>query len=374
MAPGPNRWFSKNKNFRQALFVLSVRTPRFAQTIALKEHITIKDISRKSRVSTTTVSRVLNGLSKEYRISEETQALVKKIAAKLDYRPNQTAVNLRLKKSNSIGLIVPNLSNPFFSNIASIITHELRKKGYSVILTDSDESEKTETEILDLLIDRRIDGLIVMPSGQQVSHIEKIFKRGLPVMCIDRYFEDSCLPFVATHNYHGAYHITNYLIGCGHKKIACIQGVNHVMPNIQRVKGYAQAMKDAGLPEYHIGGKDFTDENGYLETKLLLQKKEKPTAIFGLSDTITLGAMKALKEESYRVPADVSLVTFDNAFYLDYLAPSITSVVQPVTEIAQLAIKILIEKIESPLPDPGSTREKILIDPRIIYRDSVKRI
>ncbi|CAL1519520.1 LacI family DNA-binding transcriptional regulator [Chitinophaga sp. MM2321] len=347
---------------------------KFEQTfVHLKGNVTITDISRESKVSVSTVSRVLNGLSRQYRISKETEDTVMKIARKLHYRPNLTAVNLRRKKSNTIGLLVPTLFNPFFSNIASIVNHELRKNGYSVILMDCGEDEKTELEVLEFLVDRRIDGLLVMPSGHDCPHLDALYTKGMPMVCIDRYFESSAIPFVSTNNFQGAYELTKYLVSCGHKRIACIQGVNYVMPNKQRVAGYTAALADAGLPVYYIGGQDFSEENGYLETKLLLQQQVKPTAIFGLSDTIILGAIKALKEEGMTVPDDVSLATFDNALYLDYLAPALTSVVQPVAEIAQIAIRILLERMSGE-PEGKRQQEKILLSPRIIHRASVREI
>lgn len=337
----------------------------------MRNSITIKDISREASVSTTTVSRVLNGLSRQYRISEETEQQVMKIAQEHNYRPNHTAVSLRLKKSNLIGLVVPDLSNPFFSNIASVVTHELRKSGYSVILTDCGDDENTEIEVVNLMNDRRIDGLLVMPSGKQADHLEHIYNNGIPVICIDRYFTSSTLPFVATHNYKGAYDITKFLIDAGHRDIACIQGAHHVMPNVQRVQGYMDAMVDAKLKTHNVVGNDFTQENGYLETKRLLQKKHRPTAIFGLSDTIMFGSLKALREEGLSVPGDISLVTFDNAEYLDYLNPPMTSVVQPVAEIAQMCIKMLLGMIGN---KERGRPEQILLNPTIVHRKSVRTL
>ena len=337
---------------------------------------TIKDISREANVSTTTVSRVLNGMSREYRISEKTEHLVLHTAQKLKYRPNHTAVSLRLQKSNLIGLLIPDLSNPFFSNIASIVSLELRKRGFSVIVTDCYEDEKTEIEVVDLLQDRRIDGLLVMPSGANPEHLVALYKMHVPVVCIDRYFTSTELPYVATHNYKGAYETTQYLISCGHEKIVCIQGVPHVMPNIQRVKGYLDAMLDAGLQNYSfVTGNNFSQENGYLETKLLLQKEaERPTAIFCLSNTILLGVLKSTREEGLKIPNDISLVTFDDAEYLKFLKPAITSVSQPVLEIAKMSIKILYKMMDQKENKEAWDPEQILLSPTIIFRKSVRNI
>jgi len=339
----------------------------------MRNSITINDISRETSVSNTTVSRVLNGFSRKYRISEETAQHVMEVAKKLNYRPNRTAVSLRKQVSNLIGLVVPDLSNSFFTNVANIITNELKKNGYSVILTDCGDDENTEIEVVNLLNDRRIDGLLVMPCGRQSEHLEDLYGQGVPVICVDRYFESSPLSFVATNNYSGAYEITKYLIDAHHKHIACIQGLEHVMPNLQRVKGYMDAMKDAGLEEeICVVGNDFSQENGYLETKRLLQRTQRPTAIFGLSNTIILGSLKALEEEGLSVPQDMSLVTFDNAEYLNFLNPPLTSIAQPNAEIAQMSIKMLLGMIRNKELLAAQKPEQILLNPTIIYRRSVK--
>jgi LacI family transcriptional regulator len=141
----------------------------------LKNSSTITDVSKESSFSITTVSRVLNGLSKKYRISEETEELVIKAAQKLNYRPNLAAVNFRLKKTNTIGLLIPSLANPFFAVMCSFITNELHKRGYSVMISDCNDDERIEAEAVNLLVDRRIDGLLVSPSGKRSLHFESVF-------------------------------------------------------------------------------------------------------------------------------------------------------------------------------------------------------
>ena len=337
----------------------------------LKNNSTITDVSKESSFSITTVSRVLNGLSKKYRISEETEELVIKAAQKLNYRPNLAAVNFRLKKTNTIGLLIPSLANPFFAVMCSFITNELHKRGYSVMISDCNDDERIEAEAVNLLVDRRIDGLLVSPSGKRSLHFENVFKQGLPVVCFDRYFDDSIIPFVSSHNYQGAYEITKHLVQSGHKKIACIQGTSETMPVAKRVKGYMAAMNEAGLIA-EIVGNGSTVENGYIETKLLMSRNEPPTAIFTFTNPIVLGAIKALREEALSIPKDVSLVTFDDAEYLNFLDPPITSVVQPLSEIARISVKILLDRIQHGENNVMIKQEKILLQPKIIHRKSIR--
>ncbi|GAB3432186.1 LacI family DNA-binding transcriptional regulator [Niabella aquatica] len=336
------------------------------------KHVTIKTISEVTKLSLTTVSRVLNGSAKKYRISADTQRVVLEAAKKLHYTPNQAAVSLRLSRSFSIGLVIPTLSNPFFADIASIVSRSLKAKGYAVVLMDCDESETIEIEAAKLLAAQNVEGVIVIPSGMESAHINILLKREIAVVCIDRYYEDIPVSYVATNHYAGAFSMTEYLIKAGHRKIACLQGSHSVIANNLRVKGYKDAMALNKKAVVKIVGNSFTQENGYVETKLLIQKKERPSAIFALSDTIMLGALKALAEENLVIPSDISLVTFDNSSYLDFLACPVTSIAQPVNDIANISIKLLLDTIKARSNGTKLQQMKLLINPSTVYRQSVR--
>ncbi|QGY44288.1 substrate-binding domain-containing protein [Maribellus comscasis] len=336
----------------------------------VKQKISITDIAEKTGLSTTTVSRVLNGKAEQYRISKKSQQKIKEVAKELHYTPNQFAANLRTGKSGTMALIIPSLNNPFFAGIASEINTELRKSNYTTIISDSDENPETEKMELQQLIARNIEGLIIVPCGNEWEHIKSLQEQGLPVVCIDRYFENLDIPFVSTDNYTGASMATKQLIENGHSRITCIQGVQHSTPNKLRIKGFTDTMKKAGLESESIVGDDFTFQNGYLETKLLLQQKEHPTAVFTLSNTIAMGCMKALKEENIKVPDDISLITFDDHPYLDYLATPLSCIAQPVSDISKIAVKFLISKINK----QEVKTSQVLLRPTIRMRDSIKRI
>lgn len=337
----------------------------------MKKNITIKDIAEKTGFSTSTVSRVLNGKSEEYRIAKKSQLLIEAAASELDYVANHFAANLKSGKSNTIGLILPSLRNPFFANIASKINSEVRKYGYTTIITDSDESVENEKIELQQLVSRNIEGVIIVPCGKEVDHIKQIFKKRLPMVLVDRYFEGSKIPFVSTDNFDGAFKATKLLIENGHENITCIQGVVDSLPNELRIKGFTSAMNEAGLKSLRIVGDEFSVENGFLETKILLQNEIRPTAIFTLSNTIALGCLKALKEENVRIPQDISIITFDDHLYLDYLATPITSVVQPVESICKLAMKYLISTLNN---EDVETSKQVILKPEIKHRESISRI
>ena len=225
----------------------------------------------------------------------------------MHYVPNLYAANLRTGKSKTIALIVPSLSNPFFAAIASRVNTDIRKYGYITIISDSDENPEKEKKKMEKLTAMNIEGLIIAPCGNKWKHIKDVYDQQLPVICIDRYFEDLDLPYVSTDNYEGAFRATKYLLNNGHTSIACIQGIRESTPNRLRVKGFTEALEGSGVNDYSIVGDDFTIQNGYLETKLLMQQKVRPTAILTLSYPIAMGCLKALKEE--KVPCEKSAHT-----------------------------------------------------------------
>ncbi|HZK93058.1 MAG TPA: LacI family DNA-binding transcriptional regulator [Prolixibacteraceae bacterium] len=335
-----------------------------------KQKVNIFDISTKTGLSISTVSRVLNGKAEQYRIGKISQQKIIAAAEEFNYVPNQFAANLRTGKSNTIALIVPSLNNPFFADLASTINAEVRKFGYITMISDSDENSENEELELQQMLSRNVEGLIIAPCGNKWEHIKQLHDQGLPIICIDRYFEELDIPFVSTDNYDGAYNATQHLIENGHSMISCIQGVQHSTPNRLRVKGFINAMENAGIGNYNIVGDEFSVQNGYLETRLLLQQRERPTAIFALSNNIAMGCMKALKEMNIRIPEDMSLITFDDHPYLDYLATPLSCIAQPVSDISKIAIKFLLSRL-------NNTEEKInqiLLKPEMKFKKSVKRI
>lgn len=334
------------------------------------QKVNINDIASKTGLSISTVSRVLNSKAELYRIGKKSQQKIIEAAKELNYVPNLFAANLRTGRSKTIALIVPSLNNPFFADIASTINAEVRKFGYVTMISDSDENLEIEKMELQQMMSRNIEGLIIVPCGNQWEHIKQLHEQGLPIICIDRYFEELDIPFVSTDNYDGAYHATKHLIENGHSMIACIQGVLQSTPNRLRVKGFKDAMGVAKISSYTIVGDDFTVQNGYLETKLLLQQKDRPTAIFTFSNTIAMGCMKALKEMNVRIPDDISLISFDDHPYLDYLATPLTCIAQPVSDISKIAIKFLF----SMLDNNEVKLNKILLKPELKFRKSVRRI
>jgi LacI family transcriptional regulator len=333
----------------------------------------IKELAQQLQLSPTTVSRVLNGKSEIYRISASTSEKVIAAARKFNYYPNRIARGLKLEKTETIGLIIPDIANPYFGSIAKTIEVEAHRQGYSIILCDSLDDVDTETEMLYLLAGRKVDGIIIAPTGKNNEHVVELQQQGMPVVVIDRYLPGTTLPYVTTDNFSGALMAVKHLIEKGHRKIACIQGIQGISTNSDRVKGYKDVLQKngIGLIEGWISGNDFGEENGYLQTKNLMAMADRPTAIFALSNLISLGILRALKELGLTVPDDVSVVSFDEQPYSAFLACPMTTLEQPREEIGRLAFELLLKGIG----DGNLTNsEGISIQPRLIVRESVKII
>lgn len=333
---------------------------------------TLKDIASKTGVSVSTVSRVLHDDSKKYKISDETTAKVKSVAKDLGYRVNALARGLRQQKTSEIGIIVPDISNPFFAEIVKNLAEELRKKGYNFIVYDSDEDLNIEISGVKSLLEKRVDGFIIAPVGQNFTHIKKILDLDIPVVLVDRCFDDLEVDSVSVDNVKGSLLAVNHLIKEGHSRIAFIQGLPGTYANETRLQGYKNALQRAGLPldEQLIVGDDFRTLNGYLKTKTLLSLPNPPTAIFTAGDLIALGTLEACRENNIRIPDDISLITFDDPVFASYLSPALSAIEQPSLKIAGMAVAMLYDRIKN----PNEVHRRILLEPKLNIRNSVEHI
>lgn len=328
---------------------------------------TLFTISQRTGYSVSTVSRVLSGKGERYRICQDTIDYISEVAKAGNYTPNLIAQSLRTRKTNSIGLTVPSIDNPFFSTLAGVIINKLKSFGYNILLSDTMESAENEIEAINSFVSRKVDGIIAVPVGTSPDFLESVAAT-VPVVLIDRYFSDTSLPYVCTDNYTGGYMGTEYMIGKGCGRLLAIQGVQGSMPNKERVRGFLQAVADhAGMVQSHnVSGDSFSVDNGYRETMAAFSGEEAPPdGIFAFSTTILLGALKAIRELGLRIPDDVALMSFDNNRFLDYLDPSITRVEQPVQMVGKLATDTIVRMIETG-GDGAAGESQILIRPSLI--------
>jgi LacI family transcriptional regulator len=338
-----------------------------------KAHPTLQSIADRSGVSVTTISRVLSGQADRYRISKETAAAVRKIAKEVNFVPNQLARSLRLKKTLKVGLVIPDVSNPFFAGIARQVTLGARKHEYSVELFDSQDNTELESRALALLQSQHAEGVVLCPVGQSGEHLGQFAGGKLPLVMVDRFFPDLPFPYVSSDNHGGANQATEFLLDHGHRRIACLQGLPSTSPNESRVRGYREALAKHQVPfdAALVVGDSFSEQSGYIETKLFLKNEPGVTAILALSNLNALGAIRALAEEKRNIPEDISIVSFDDPPYAAYLATPMTSIAQSFSEMGEVAVKLLFDQIQS---TRGASRGGILLPTSLVVRKSVKQL
>ena len=338
--------------------------------MALPAKPTMKDLAREVGLSVSVVSRVLSGKAPAYRISEQTQTLVREVAARHGFSVNQLARGLRLQKTRTIGLLIPDISNSFFSLIARTVENVARKQGYAIVLCDTEDDESIEQEALSLLLDRSVDGLLISPIGMGSQHIQTVYDRGVPLVLVDRFFDNIDIPYVTSNNYQGAYDGTTHLIELGHQRIAFVQGIPDSKPNRERLRGYRQALSDGGIAfaDNLIQGSKFSEDDGYQSAQTLLQGDATPTALFASSSLGALGVMRACLELGRTIPRDLSLIGFDDYPYAPLLSPPLTTIAQPTQAIAERASRLLVDWLETGTRPAENVN---ILDTELVLRASV---
>jgi LacI family transcriptional regulator len=334
---------------------------------------TLQKIADQSGVSVSTISRILSGQAGRYRISKTTEATVRALAKQINFVPNQLARALRLKKTLTIGLIIPDISNPFFAGIAQQVALGTERHGYSVILCDSQGSAELEIKSLALLQSRNVEGVVLCPVGQSAKHLTDFMEGGLPMVLVDRFFPDASIPFVSSDNASGARQATEYLIAKGHRRIICLQGLRGTSPNEFRLRGYREALAAHHIPvdQSLIVGDSFSEQSGYIETKLLLRTQPDAKAILALSNLNALGAIRALVEDRRKVPDEMSIISFDDPPYAPFLSPPMTTIAQSYSEMGAVAVKLLFDQIQFP---QKPTKGGILLPTTLAVRQSVRKL
>ena len=341
----------------------------FQNEYLMNQKVNIKTLAKELNLSTGTISRVLNGKAKQFRISAETVEIVEKYAKQKGYSPNLLAKGLQASKTFTIFLMIPDIANPFFALMAKNIESAASVANYSILLVDAEEDIEKEKREIKNMISRKVDGIIVAPVGTSFEHFEELNRQKIPLLFVDRYSNDYSIPYITSDNYQGAFDATELFIKNGHNRIAVIKGNDQVEPVIERIKGYVAALNKSGISidESLILGNEFSIENGYKSTLKLLKFKNRPTAIFALSNLIGLGVLQAIKEMALKIPNDVSIIIFDDQPYVSFLNPAITTVKQNSERIGATAIDFILKKISK--KDHNIT--SLMIPTQLIVRESV---
>jgi DNA-binding LacI/PurR family transcriptional regulator len=337
-----------------------------------KSRTTITEIANQLGKSPSTVSRALNN---HPAISKKTKKAVVKLAKKLNYQPNLLALNLLNKKTNTIGVIVPEITSYFFSSIINGIQDVVNPLGINMIIGQSNESYNEEKNIVQTFASIRVDGFLISPSSETKAfdHLETLMDNNIPLVIFDRDCEGIEIDKVFVDEYNGAFQAVEYLIQTGCTKIAHIAGSPALSTARHRLRAYQDALKKHNLPlnpDYIVESSGFTPEHGIDPTKQLLSLPNPPDAIFAINDGVAIGAMYIIKEKGIIIPEEISVIGFDDDPYSSYFKPSLSTVWQPTYEMGMLSARILIKRINS-----NNDLSKLRIEslyPELVVRGSSK--
>ena len=319
------------------------------------------------------VSFVLNGQGGQKGISSKTQKKVLAKAKELNYKPNHIARGLRLGKSQTIGLIVADISNKFYAKIAKQVEQVASKHNYNLIICNSDENPEKEVELIDMLKERRVDGIIISTTQKDTAVFAQMKKEKYPFVLIDRNLPRLSTNFVGVDNYTGAFEATGHLIRNGYQKIGLLKISPSWLSTIKdREMGYRNAIKQNGM---RVNTKlirtiDFTDIRQTVRTVLreLIQPPYKIDALFSVNNNITVACMEYLNEIGLRIPQDIAIVSFDDIDLFRFSYPTITAIAQPVEEIGKVAVTILLDEISSKI----AKEEQVALPVKLIERRSCR--
>lgn len=340
------------------------------------EAVTIKDIAKALGLSTSTVSRALRD---SHEISAETKQLVLECAEKLNYRPNPIALSLKEKRSRSIGVVVCEIANTFFSQVINGIESIAYDRGYNVIVSQSRESYEREVIDLQFLASRSVDGVIISLSTEttDLTHIKALHSRGMPIVLFDRIHEDIDTHKVIVDSYRGAYDATEHFIKQGFKRIAALAGSEFLSITAERLAGYHDALKAHNISyskEYvqhcFYGGMVFSEVEEAMNKLLTL--KHKPDAVITTSDKLTTGCIKTLKRRGLDIPKDIALIGFSNSDIAELVDPPLTVIRQPAEEMGRAATELLLQLVES--KRPIKEFEKRVLTPELLIRGSAIKL
>lgn len=336
------------------------------------EQITIKDIARALKLSSSTVSRALKS---SYQISQATQKIVKDYAEKHNYHPNIMAQSLRGNKSRSIGVLFPAVANNFFAEVMNGIESIANKRNYQVTITQTHESSARELENIKHLMLRSVDGLLISLAAEtkDLVYINSLLEERFPIVFFDRVIEQVNTHCVVADNVGGSFNVTDHLIKNGYKKIAQITSSPNISITRERLDGYTKALVESGIAENknyikycEYGG--MNDEEVELAVSELFSLEEPPDAIITASDRITIKCFSALKKRHIQIPSQVALAGFSNFSAPELFDPSLTTIRQPAFEMGKTAVELLFKLIES--KKPVSQYERKILPTSLMIRNS----
>ncbi|MDA8204091.1 MAG: LacI family DNA-binding transcriptional regulator [Chloroflexi bacterium] len=324
---------------------------------------TIKDVAARARVSTATVSRYLNG----YRVRQARD--IHEAIESLSFSPNQLARSLKSGSSRTIGVLVPDISNPFFADVVKGVESVMRADEYSLLLCNTDENVERERAIVRTLLRKQVDAILMAPATEWSDAPLLLRERGVPLVLIDRQIDAAAFDVVLVDNVNGAAQAAEYLVSLGHERIALIAGPLDTTPGRERHDGFVQGLRSAGrdLDEHYLQVSDFREDGGYQAALRLLAVRPAPTALFASNNLMSIGALRAIHNLGIRIPQEMSFVGFDDLALAELTSPPLTVITRPSTEQGVLAMRLLRSRMEE---TADVSPRRIVLETRLAVRGS----
>ena len=336
--------------------------------------ITLKDIAEKADVSLATASRVMSGRGYASEVSKKN---VIKVAKELGYKTNRLARSLKLRRTNTIGMMITDIVNPFYSYLADGVLECAKKCGYHVIVCATEEDPKLEREYLKVLMEERAAGIIAVPTGRNLKYWRETIDFGMKLVLVDReVFGIPDADVILVDNIQGAYDATSYLIGLGHRRIGIINGPISTTTGAGRLKGYRKALEEAKIPvdKDLLEVVTFKGESGITAAKKLLSLKNSPTAIFATNNVLGEATLFVIRELGLKVRDDISLVIFDDVPWTSLTNPRITVVSQPTHSLGYLGLEMLDRQLKRVNEEKKNVHQKTILMPELIIRESCAKL
>lgn len=331
--------------------------------------VTINDVAKKVGVSRTTVSRFLNNQGP---INQKTADRIEKVIKELNYSPNFFAKGMRGSKTKTIGILIPDYTNLFYSELFQGIDSIAREKGYLTLVTNTDTNSQTELEHIEDMVNRRVDGIILCSYNrvkEDIDYLSKIIER-IPVVVMDPLIKSEPISYVITDGYNGTIEGVTYLVNKGRRRIGYIKGPNKIFVTKERYKGYNKGLEKNGRlfdPNLVYEG-DFTVQSGFEAAKFFLEQGKKIDAIMAATDMMAIGVIKYLNSVKVTIPDEVNVIGFDNIALCDLIEPALTTIAQPIMELGRTAAKIIIDSNEY----KTNEKKQVVMRTRLIERRSTE--
>ena len=326
----------------------------------------IKDVALRAQVSTTTVSHVVNHTRF---VSDKVRAEVEAAIRELGYVPSAVARSLKSNTTKTIGMLIPNCSNPYFAEIVRSVEDHCFGAGYTLILCNTDDDPHRQGAYLQVLSEKRIDGMIIISTGEDKDLLRLLQGLPIPTVLLDREIEEVNCDLVETAHMQGGVMATEHLLGLGHRRIACLAGPADLNSSAQRIEGWRRALTDAGLGA-ELGDllwhSDFSSQGGFTTMQSILALRPAPSAVFVCNDLMCIGALSAAHQAGVRVPQDLSLIGFDDIELAKFTSPTLTTIAQPKHRIGVAAVDMVLERIQ----DGRVQARQVILQPELIVRNS----